>query len=614
MTPNHSLTLLTRDGEAAGQSRMRIVVAVDFGTTFTSVAYANTLESYLPKLLTHWGDGGIMTGEKIPTVIRYDNDGTTGAYTWGYRAQQDSALHGKHIHEWFKLGLCNDFEARRARESELMRKYKSQTALPAVKGDECMDLVVNYLSSIKGAVDQFFRSQYGEDAAQCPRDYIITVPALWDHAEQEKTRLCAERAGMGEGSQLQLVPEPEAACIYAIQQMLWINEGDTFVICDAGGGTVDLASYTIESLNRDQILHCKLAGAATGSGGLCGSSFLNRIFQSYLEKKLEDYSGWEPDFMTEALRAFEDHIKPEFTGDRQDEKFIRIHGLKESKRHGVAKHILILKTEELRKHVFDEVISKVEGLVRDQINNTRRPVKAVLLAGGFGNNPYLKRRLEQNDAVVRNKIRVQLIENGDTAIARGALVAGLVGLGKNRQADDDDGAFNVISTRTVEVVSRLAGKYYGTSALHDFEEGVDPESRRRKRDDGDKIERITWFAKKGETIPDGEPLSFNFCKVARVQRGVPAHEACAPVIRIYTCERDIPGTCKDDASVREIAQFRMDLKGLFIPTIIKGGQEFYEARFDIEMTLRAASLSFCGVYGKGTPEAKRFPATNVVFT
>lgn len=85
-------------------------------------------------------------------------------------------------------------------------------------------------------MDNFFRTHHDEAVAQCPRDYVITVPALWDHAEQEKTRRCAERADMGEGSQLQIISEPEAACIYAIQEMIWMNEGDTFVICDAGGG------------------------------------------------------------------------------------------------------------------------------------------------------------------------------------------------------------------------------------------------------------------------------------------------------------------------------------------------------------------------------------------
>ena len=65
--------------------------------------------------------------------------------------------------------------------------------------------------------------------------------------------------------------------------------------------------------------------------------------------------------------------------------------------------------------------------------------------------------------------------------------------------------------------------------------------------------------------------------------------------------------------VHKLAEFKLDLRGLNIPTRLVDGKEFYEANFDIEMTLHAASLSFCGVYGKGTPNAKRFPAADVVF-
>lgn len=70
------------------------------------------------------------------------------------------------------------------------------------------------------------------------RQYIITVPALWDYNEQEKTRSCAERADMGRGSEITLIPESEAAGIWAIKKMLSIEKGDTFVVCDAGGGYV----------------------------------------------------------------------------------------------------------------------------------------------------------------------------------------------------------------------------------------------------------------------------------------------------------------------------------------------------------------------------------------
>lgn len=67
------------------------------------------------------------------------------------------------------------------------------------------------------------------------------------------------------------------------------------------------------------------------------------------------------------------------------------------------------------------------------------------------------------------------------------------------------------------------------------------------------------------------------------------------------------------ADVWEIAEFKLDLRGLTIPTKWVNGTEFYEAEFVIDMTLRAASLSFCGVYGKDTPHAKQFPAKHVQF-
>lgn len=179
-----------------------------------------------------------MRGNSAPLTsqraLRYENDGTTGAYVWGFRAQQ-YVERGKRIHEWFKLGLCDDVGEHRARYSDLIRKYTTQTALPVVKGDECMKLVVDYLSGIEGAVDKFFSTYMDESLTQCPRDYIITVPALWNHVEQEKLRQCAERADMGKWSQLQIIPDSEAACIYAIQEIIWMNKGDTFVVCDAGG-------------------------------------------------------------------------------------------------------------------------------------------------------------------------------------------------------------------------------------------------------------------------------------------------------------------------------------------------------------------------------------------
>lgn len=140
--------------------------------------------------------------------------------------------------------------------------------------------------------------------------------------------------------------------------------------------------------------------------------FLNRIFEAYLEDKLMGCPSWDPDFMTDALTAFESTIKPNFTGIGKEPLLIRISGLKESPAHGVYfKNYLSLTVKELRHNVFDKVISKIEALVRDQIDHADGKVKMVVLAGGFGRNPYLKNRLEHLDCVKQQNIFVSAFED-----------------------------------------------------------------------------------------------------------------------------------------------------------------------------------------------------------
>lgn len=74
-----------------------------------------------------------------------------------------------------------------------------------------------------------------------------------------------------------------------------IKVGDTFVLCDAGGGTVDLISYKVAALKP--VL--EIAEAAPGSGSSCGSTFLNRIFQKFLKDKLSADPNWDEDVLEE---------------------------------------------------------------------------------------------------------------------------------------------------------------------------------------------------------------------------------------------------------------------------------------------------------------------------
>jgi hypothetical protein len=75
--------------------------------------------------------------------------------------------------------------------------------------------------------------------------------------------------------------------------------GKKFVVCDAGGGTVDLITYEIARLNK-----LELKEMTEGTGGKCGSSILNQRFRRYL-KRTHGEEYWTDDRLVEALNEFE---------------------------------------------------------------------------------------------------------------------------------------------------------------------------------------------------------------------------------------------------------------------------------------------------------------------
>ena len=95
----------------------------------------------------------------------------------------------------------------------------------------------------------------------------------------------------------------EAAATYALhrEDLHYLSIGDTFVVCDAGGGTVDLISYTVTKL--DPSLEVK--EAAPGNGALCGSTYLDRRFQEYVTSRLGHLEGWDDETLTDAMKSFE---------------------------------------------------------------------------------------------------------------------------------------------------------------------------------------------------------------------------------------------------------------------------------------------------------------------
>jgi hypothetical protein len=136
-----------------------------------------------------------------------------------------------------------------------------------------------------------------------------------------------------------------------------LRPGDTFVLCDAGGGTVDLISYTIAALEPNVTIR----ETAAGNGYACGSTFLNRIFARFLEDHLQDLEGYDDDTLEEALHDFETNAKRRFTGDEAGIT-VRVRGLVDDPAKGIKRQRLTISADKV-KSLFEPVMSTIITLV-----------------------------------------------------------------------------------------------------------------------------------------------------------------------------------------------------------------------------------------------------------
>lgn len=168
--------------------------------------------------------------------------------------------------------------------------------------------------------------------------------------------------------------------------------------------TVDLISYTVISLEPTP----KLVEAAQGTGALCGSTYLNLKFSDYLEEKFRGCPFFDDALKAHWMDRFEKDIKRRFRGDTRDPFIIKgFRGFADAPHLGVTNGELHIPVKDL-KTIFADTMESITDLVTKQVSTTQRPVMKVVLAGGFGINPYLKIRLEK--AMKRSGRKLEVVQ------------------------------------------------------------------------------------------------------------------------------------------------------------------------------------------------------------
>jgi hypothetical protein len=230
------------------ESTSDLIIGIDFGTTFTGVAffYSNTdgdgdasriAENV--NVIKTWPSPSLHYAEKTPTVIAYNTDPPT----WGGTVRPRHEPQVRH----FKLGLQPNVGGHYLHPAPL----NTSTILgylddenwthPQLPRKKAVDFAADYLTCVHRYLkDVFLPSQFGSVFLQNQQiSYVITVPAIWKDVAKARTREAALRAGIP-GHKLSFIPEPEAAALYCatLHKEVDLNDGDRFLVCDAGGGTV----------------------------------------------------------------------------------------------------------------------------------------------------------------------------------------------------------------------------------------------------------------------------------------------------------------------------------------------------------------------------------------
>jgi molecular chaperone DnaK (HSP70) len=150
-----------------------------------------------------------------------------------------------------------------------------------------VDIIADYLSHIKDHLIKNLDRQYGKEVWRTLLvTLVMTVPAVWSDLAKDSTLQAICKGGFNTTvfpklNRTVLMTEPEAAAIYTIQSLRGSVQdeqfaiGDGFIVCDMGGGTVDLVSYRIAELEPTI-----LEEATVGSGDQCVAVSSSEDFSS----------------------------------------------------------------------------------------------------------------------------------------------------------------------------------------------------------------------------------------------------------------------------------------------------------------------------------------------
>ncbi|KAI7853293.1 hypothetical protein BDC45DRAFT_536399 [Circinella umbellata] len=456
-----------------------VIVGIDFGTTFSGCCYAFAQNEEVIDIVK-WPKQNNHVYPKTPTLSLY-RKGSTQLVDWGHGARRQAMKPNS-----VDFLLLSKFKL-------YLDEHLQQEALP--NNLQVIDVIADYMGAFHQHVCTELLKGFAGNYDQSKFRYCLTVPAMWSDHAKAAMREAAIRAGLVQRGdhpeRLMLISEPEAAALYCEKKSEQFNlvHGQRFMICDAGGGTVDLIVFEIDQQTGGKRT---LKEVTNGHGGSCGSGFLDLRMREYIKHKFYHFGSINDSAMEHIMDTFVNIIKPEFDG--YEDHFLDLPasmGLGDltDESIGLENGSLCLPATELREQVFEPVIEQVLQLIEGQLVQSPNNLEAIFLVGGFGQSNYLFRRVEE---VFANRVgMIGVPPRGELAVVRGAVYFGL-----NPQI----------------VTERVSRRTYGVETRMLFNKDLDPPEYSVVGVDQKTYcrQRFSVYVQKGQSVRVDECVSKNF--------------------------------------------------------------------------------------------------------
>ncbi|VDB95852.1 unnamed protein product [Peniophora sp. CBMAI 1063] len=400
----------------------RLVVAFDLGTTYSGASYAFLDPGKVPHVQTVYRYPGLESKDAvIPTIIYYDQKGRV--LSIGVEPEPCDDLEEEDILkvEWFKL---------------LLRDKGSSTApgipspkLPASK--TLVDVYADYYAYLYQCTKTYIReTQVGNmsklllDSLEDRIDFVLSHPNGWGGAQQEAMRSAIVSAGIVTEEEARervtFVTEGEASLHFCVSHETYADRfkaGDSLLIIDAGGGTVDFSSYSITSISPT-----KISEIAASDCIFEGAVIVRQRAENYFRDKLRESRFGEESYVQCMANEFDKIAKKRFRqGTRHSGVKFSSRSLDTDSKVGIRNGSLML-TEQEMFSFFDPGLDAIIDAIESQriAAVSQATIMTCFLVGGYAGSEYLFHRLDAH----LKKLGVQLCRPAtpsNKAVAEGAV-------------------------------------------------------------------------------------------------------------------------------------------------------------------------------------------------